>query len=104
VERNPNIAAADIELVLRRLRYFSLHITPVSSRFRLDRDPMDEKFIELAIAGSATQIVTNDKDLLSLSSGYDDSAKRLRQRLPGARILLPADFIRWFDSSFANDY
>jgi predicted nucleic acid-binding protein len=63
-------------------------------RFRFDRDPMDEKFIELALAGSASHMVTNDNDLLYLASGHDDSARRFRQRLPDARVVVPADFMR----------
>ncbi|MFI5377718.1 MAG: putative toxin-antitoxin system toxin component, PIN family [Tepidisphaerales bacterium] len=99
VRRNPDIAAADLELVLRRLRYFSLNIGPVGARFRFDRDPMDEKIIELPIAGSASHIVTNDKDLLSLMSGHDDAARRFRQRLSNVCVLIPADFLKQFEAS-----
>jgi len=32
------------------------------------RDPKDDKFLELAVAGRATHIVTGDSDLLALNS------------------------------------
>lgn len=100
--RNPEIADADVELVLRRLRYFSEYFGWIALRFRFDRDPMDEKIIELAVAGSASHIATNDNDLLALDSGHDDAAKRFRQRLPTARVVVPADFMREYETSAAG--
>ncbi len=50
--------------------------------------------IELAIAAKATDIVSSDKDLLSLPTGRDDAAKRFRQRLRGLRVLQPGQFVR----------
>lgn len=95
--RHPGITPEETELVLRRLRYFSEYVREVRSRFRFDRDPRDEKFIELAISAEATHIVTHDRDLLSLATDHDDAARRLRQRLPGLRVFESAAFLREFD-------
>jgi len=97
--RNPAITPRDVELVLRRLRYVGEYLGHVRARFRFDRDPDDEPFIELAIDGSASHIVTSDMDLLSLSSGRDDAARRFRQRLPRVRVLRPAEFLREFEAT-----
>lgn len=40
----------------------------VSYTVRVCRDPKDDKFLELAIDGSANLIVTGDKDLLAIGS------------------------------------
>jgi putative PIN family toxin of toxin-antitoxin system len=40
---------------------------PVTTTVRVCRDPKDDKFLELAVDGQATLIVTGDKDLLALS-------------------------------------
>lgn len=102
LRRNPEITWQSIDLVLRHLRYFGLYFGHVTARFRLDRDPNDQPFVELAIEGSASHLVTNDKDLLSLARGHDDAAKRLRQRLPNLRILRAAEFLREFDNRAPN--
>jgi uncharacterized protein len=99
LRRNPEITPQAIELVLRRLRYVGQYFGQVPARFHFDRDPDDEPFIELAIEGSASHLVTSDNDLLSLMRGHDDAAKRLRQRLPALRIVRPAAFLREFDRS-----
>jgi putative PIN family toxin of toxin-antitoxin system len=88
-----------VELVLRRLRYVSDYLAQMQARFRFDRDPHDAKFIELAIAGNASHIITHDLDLLSLSSGHSDAAKRFRQRLPGVRIIRAAEFLQFWNAS-----
>lgn len=38
----------------------------VDQRISVCRDPKDDKFLELAVCGQATHIITGDKDLLAL--------------------------------------
>ena len=104
--RHSAITPEAVELVLRRLRYICEYQTNTQVRFQFERDPWDEKFIELAIAGGATHIVSGDSDLLSLASSHSDAAKRFRQRLPNAKILDPGAFIREQESLFkrGHDY
>jgi predicted nucleic acid-binding protein len=94
LRRNPQITDETVELVLRHLRYVGQYLGQINAHFRFDRNPMDEPFIELAIEGSASYLVTSDNDLLSLPRGHDDAAKRLRQRTPALRILRPVQFLR----------
>ena len=54
----------------------------VMTRVQVCRDPKDDKFLELAIAGEADMIVTGDRDLLALHP-YE-----------GIRICAPAVFVQ----------
>jgi putative PIN family toxin of toxin-antitoxin system len=51
------------------------------------RDPKDDKFLSLAVAGSANCIVTGDKDLIVLNP------------FRGVLILKPSDFVAMIDQS-----
>jgi putative PIN family toxin of toxin-antitoxin system len=95
VARFPEITARLVEVTLRRLRFVGDYVRTPGITFRYARDPGDQKFIELAIALGASHIVTADKDLLSLSTGRGDAARRFRARLPTVRVL-PAE-------QFANE-
>lgn len=94
LRRNPSITPTDVERVIRRLRYLGEYLSRIEVEFRFDRDPDDQPFLELAIQGRATHLITNDNDLLSLPAGHDDAAKRFRQRLHALQIVRPAQFIR----------
>ena len=94
IDRFPELTRERVEVALRRVRYLSEYLRVVRPRFAFPRDPRDEKFIELAIAAEATHIVSSDNDLLALMAGHGGEAgKRLRQRLPGVRVLDPARFV-----------
>lgn len=86
VQRSGELMPEAIALVLIRLRQVSDYYGKVTRRFRLERDPRDEKFIALALVGQATHLVTQDDDLLSLATGHDATAKRFRRMLPGIRV------------------
>lgn len=71
----------------QRLEFLAAYIRDaedvvVEIRLQECRDPKDNKFLELAIAGKATHIVSGDLDLLALSP------------FRGIVILTPADFLR----------
>ena len=92
--RFPALTPVSVEASIRALIYLSNDLGSVRTRFEFPRDRKDEKFLALAIAGKATHIITFDDDLLSLSEGRSDAAKRLRQRLPRLLIHSPSDFVR----------
>ena len=56
--------------------------------FRLDRDPADEVFVNLALENAAEFLVTRDRDLLDL---MDDSA--FCSKFPGLKIVTPVGFL-----------
>jgi len=92
-----------VELILTKLRYLGDYVSSHSVRFEYPRDPRDAKFVELAIAGKATHLVSGDKDLLSLPHGRSDAAKRFRQRLPRLSVLNPEQFIQRFENIIRGD-
>jgi len=88
---------------LHRLRYVADEVDSSSVRFELPRDPNDAMFVELAIAGSATHIVTLDADLLTLPNSRADAGKRFRQRLRKTTIVRPGEFIAQNESLLESE-
>jgi len=99
VERHPELALEKVETALARLRYVGESLRSVNARFDYPRDPKDSKFIELAIAGGATHIVSGDNDLLCLASGHTDAAMRFRQRARHTRVVDAPTFLREMEPS-----
>ncbi len=93
-DRFPEMAAKNIAYLMKRLLFVGEYMRTPRARFEFPRDPRDEKFIELAIELSATQIISSDKDLLSLPQSNSDAGKRFRQRLPGVKVTEASDFLR----------
>ena len=61
--------------------------------FPIRRDPDDEPYLNLAIAGSAEYLVTWDKDLLSLMEKDTPEGKNFCARYPNLKILTPPKFL-----------
>lgn len=55
----------------------------VYERVHLCRDPRDDKFLALALAGKANFLLTGDADLLALHPFHDTA------------ILTPANYLAW---------
>jgi len=92
--RFDNLTVRRVELDLRRLRYIGEVHSIGRIRFKLPRDPRDEKFLELALVAQAEFVLTFDDDLLSLPASRTDAGRRFRQRLRGVCIQKPEDFLR----------
>jgi uncharacterized protein len=92
LDRFPQLRRRAITASLERLLYVSDYQRRITARFSFHRDPKDSKLIELAISGRASHLITTDNDLLELSSGRDDAAKRFRRRLPKIEVLPPEQF------------
>jgi uncharacterized protein len=58
------------ERILAFVADLSLRLEP-TQQLKVCRDPKDDKFLELALAGSASCIITGDKDLLELHPFQD---------------------------------
>lgn len=58
-------------------------IVPIVRKIRACRDAKDDKFLDVAVNGEATAIITGDQDLLVLDPFH------------GTRILSPAAFLTW---------
>jgi putative PIN family toxin of toxin-antitoxin system len=70
----------DIRLFLRTLTRETVSVD-VNVRIAACRDSSDDKFLELAVSGSATHIITGDSDLLELDP------------FQGIRIIRPQTFL-----------
>ena len=68
-------------------------ISSVKLVFRYTRDPKDEPYINLAVQEEAHYIVSRDKDLLDLMTGYDDESKEFRQRFRSLKIVDTLTFV-----------
>jgi putative PIN family toxin of toxin-antitoxin system len=82
LQRFPQLSARQIDFLIERLVYLGDYVRSPKARFNYARDPLDEKFIELASELKATHIITSDDDLLALPNNRRDAGKRFRQRLP----------------------
>ena len=98
IQRYPELKKEKVELALRRLSYVGERFSRMSVTFEFPREPRDEKFLELAIAGHATHLVKTDNDLLSISTGHSDAARRFRPRSPSTQISKPAAFLDQLDA------
>jgi len=68
-----------------------MQIVPVVRKLSICRDPRDDKFLEVALAGEAAAIVSGDKDLLVLHPWHHIS------------ILTPADCLATYRSPGTPD-
>jgi putative PIN family toxin of toxin-antitoxin system len=98
VERFPQLTIERADESLRRLRYVGDIFDSLPAAFDYPRDPRDAKFIELAIAGRATHLITGDHDLLALGSDHSAAAKRFRQQAPHTAVLTPVSFLDLLDA------
>jgi putative PIN family toxin of toxin-antitoxin system len=88
-----NLTVRRVELALHRLRYVGDVYPSIRTRFEFKRDPKDAMFVELAIVGDATHLVTMDADLLSLPAARTDAGKNFRRRLPHLVVQNPQSFM-----------
>lgn len=88
------VTEAMVEKFLEQLAQKSVFIRAVPKKFTFSRDPDDEPYINLAIEGEADFIVTRDRDLLDLMSGYDVESKEFRQKTRPLKIVDPLEFLR----------
>ena len=79
---DPYISIQDRQQFLRLLGRIAEAI-PITYTIHACRDPRDDKFLDLAVNGSADVIITGDSDLLALNPFRD---------MP---IITPARFLEW---------
>jgi putative PIN family toxin of toxin-antitoxin system len=91
--RFPSLSDEMIEAFLAEIKNKTEILENVPLRFSFARDPKDEKYINLAVAAEADYIVSRDKDLLDLMSGYTDDCKEFRQRFRPLKIVEPLEFL-----------
>lgn len=83
-----------VDKFLEQLAKKSVFIKSVPQKMTLTRDPDDEPYINLAIEGKADYIVTRDRDLLDLMTGFDVESKEFRQKTRPLKIVEPLEFLK----------
>ena len=83
-----------VKAFLARLARFTTQVKDVPRKIQLDRDPDDEPYINLALAGGAHYLVTRDRDLLGLADGLGHEAVEVRRQCPELKVIDPAAFLR----------
>lgn len=77
-------------------------VHPVKKKFEYSRDPKDEPYINLAVQADAQYIVSRDKDLLNLMSGYDDESKAFRQRFRPLKVIDTLTFVQLIENKLKD--
>lgn len=94
---SPHITPSLIAGFLHRVSYRATFIRRVPHLFDFPRDPKDEPYLDLSAAVKADFLVSRDKDLLSLMTGYSVFCKRFRRQTHPLRILDPVAFLAALD-------
>jgi putative PIN family toxin of toxin-antitoxin system len=84
----PLLTSELIQAFLARLATFTILVEHVPNVIRLSRDPDDEAYLNLALAGQAQYLVTRDHDLLDLAAGD------LLRTHPELKVIDPAAFLK----------
>lgn len=100
--RLPNVTSEQIEAFVSEILYISQMVENVPARFSFDRDPDDEIILNLAIECDAEYIISWDKDLLDLMTGFDQASKEFRQRHRSLKIVSPGDFFQNLIGSYLS--
>lgn len=90
----PGITDVRVEALFRRLDNEAVMVRQVPRVFEYSRDPKDEPYLNLVVAARAAYLVSWDKDLLDLMTGYDLECKQFRQRFRFLRIIEPVSFLQ----------
>ena len=90
----PHLSDEIVGAFLIRLQKCSRLQHPVPVKFCYSRDPNDEPYINLAVAADAAYIVSRDRDLLDLMSGYSGDCKEFRQRFRPLKVIEPLELLR----------
>ncbi len=93
IRKFPSLTAEAVELYLKDVESLAVSLSDVPVAMRLERDPKDEPYLNLAIATQAEYLATWDKDLLELMGGAE-----FRQRFPALTILEPPALLRILES------
>jgi putative PIN family toxin of toxin-antitoxin system len=97
--RFPDLSDEIVGAFLKRLQKLSVLVRLVPKEFSYSRDEDDEPYINLAVAAGATFILSRDKDLLDLMTGYTNECKEFRQRFRSLSVVEPAEFLKLIEES-----
>lgn len=97
-ERFTKATDENVDIFIEEIIENATFVKSVEKRFEYPRDPKDEPYINLAVQAEAHYIVSRDKDLLNLMSGYDNDSKTFRQRFRPLKIVDTLTFVRLIEN------
>jgi putative PIN family toxin of toxin-antitoxin system len=97
--RFPELTDAIIAEFIEHLSSTAHTIKEVPNRFSYQRDVDDEPYINLAVETEADYIVSRDKDLLDLMTGYSSECKDFRRRFRELTVIDPIGFLSEIEKS-----
>ena len=92
-QKFPRLTAERVEALIQLAIEKGVSIQNVPPEFVCQRDPKDEKYINLAIVAKADYIVSRDNDLLDLMDESRRDGREFRARFPMLTILDPVMFL-----------
>lgn len=91
--KNKLLTDQQIDALLLRLRTQATVLSNVPKRFRYERDPDDEPYINLVIEVAAAYLVSRDNDLLDLMRWDTEEGRDFQKRFRHLKILDPVAFL-----------
>ncbi|MEK7723836.1 MAG: putative toxin-antitoxin system toxin component, PIN family [Acidobacteriota bacterium] len=88
---------------LERVKNVATIVRKVPQVFSLPRDVDDEIYVNLAVVAEADYIVTRDKDLIDLMTGFDFESKQFRQKFRPLKVVQPLEFLRIVEEQLKNN-
>lgn len=101
-EKNALMTDADIERLFGKLEKEAVFVFNVPEEFKYERDPKDEKYINLALVTRARYLVTFDTDLLDLMNEEKEAGRNFRLKYPFLQILTPIAFLSLLEKPNGN--
>lgn len=92
-QKIPQITDERVNALLTRLAEKGMLLENVPKHFSFERDPKDEKYVDLAIQADAAYLVSRDNDLLDLMKRDTVEGEAFCQRFPSLTILDPVAFL-----------
>lgn len=93
-QKNPDLTNDRVDAFITRISENATFVDRVPQHFSYVRDPKDEKYINLAVEAEAEYIVSRDKDLLDLMTGYTNECKDFRCRFRPLKVIEPVEFLK----------
>jgi putative PIN family toxin of toxin-antitoxin system len=102
-ERFDTLTDERIENFLNSIRNLAVIVQKIPQVFSLPRDIDDEIYINLAVEAEAAYIVTRDKDLIDLMTGFDLESKQFRQKFRPLKVVQPLEFLEIVEESLRKN-
>lgn len=98
-ERYPDLTDQRVEWLIALLVHKGRLFRRVKRRYKYQRDPSDEPYVDLAIEAQADFLVTRDRDLLDLMKWESEEGRAFQKRFRRLKIVDPVTFLHEIEIS-----